>query len=381
MGAVGELRSALAEQAKRSGALVKACNNDESMKLYLVLPMIAALGYDSTDPLEVYPNHEADLVPGEGHAAPFVADFAVLRGGQPVIAVGAARTANDLAAKRAMIGGYYTAWPSVKLACLTNGIKFDFFVDSIVTNVMDDEPFLTLDLDVISAGGVPDDVAETLHFATKSALDPEMMAERAHLQLVRKRLRTAFVEEAQSPTEDFSRLMMQRVGFPNVPREAIDRHYAPLIKSSFEEALVLPVVQRLNVAGSSEGLASGLKLQVGQKVASSERELAVFNAVRRRLAFLVRDEAHFDAIDRIGYKDSVGKITFFLDRDPDGRLFEVIRGVGSVDKFVFPGQLGEIVTPDVRAVDGQLLAVFEARVREADGELFADQEPVRRAAG
>lgn len=380
MDAVGELRAGLTEQAKRSGALSKACNNDESMKLYLVLPMIAALGYDSTDPLEVYPNHEADLPAGVQGAQPFVADFAVLKDGQPVIAVGAARMGHDLAAKKAAIGGYYSAWPSVKLACVTNGIKFDFFVDSIVTNVMDDEPFLTLDLETIAAGGVPDDVAETLHFATKGALDPEMMAERAHLQLVRKRLRTAFVEEAQSPTEDFCRLMMQRVGFPNVPREAIDRHYAPLIKSSFEEALVLPVVQRLNVAGASEGLASGLKLQVGQKVASSERELALFNAVRRRLAFLVQDEPLFAAIDRVGYKDSVGKITFFLDRDPDGRMFEVIRGVGSVDKFVFPGQLGEIVTSDVRAIDAPLKAVFEAQVRASD-DLFSDAEPVRRAAG
>lgn len=380
MGAVGELRAALTEQAKRSGALSKACNNDESMKLYLVLPMIAALGYDSTDPLEVYPNHEADLPAGAQGGAPFVADFAVLKDGQPVIAVGAARAGHDLAAKKAAIGSYFSAWPSVKLACITNGIKFDFFVDSIVTNVMDDEPFLTLDLETIAAGGVPDDVAETLHFATKGALDPEMMAERAHLQLVRKRLRTAFVEEAQSPTEDFCRLMMQRVGFPNVPREAIDRHYASLIKSSFEEALVLPVVQRLNVAGASEGLASGLKLQVGQKVASSERELALFNAVRRRLAFLVQDETLFAAIDRIGYKDSVGRITFFLDRDPDGRMFEVIRGVGSVDKFVFPGQLGEIVTSDVRAIDGPLQAVFEAQVRSLD-DIFGDAEPVRRAAG
>ncbi len=380
MGAVGELRVALTEQAKRSGALSKACNNDESMKLYLVLPMIAALGYDSTDPLEVYPNHEADLPAGVQGAVPYVADFAVLRDGQPVIAVGAARTTSDLAAKKAAIGGYFSAWPSVKLACITNGIKFDFFVDSIVTNAMDEEPFLTLDLETIAAGGVPDDVAETLHFATKGALDPEMMAERAHLQLVRKRLRTAFVEEAQSPTEQFCRLMMQRVGFPNVPREAIDRHYAPLIKSSFEEALVLPVVQRLNVAGASEGLASGLKLQVGQKVASSERELALFNDVRRRLAFLVSDETLFAAIDRIGYRDSVGKITFFLDRDPDGRMFEVIRGVGSVDKFVFPGQLGEFVTSDVRAVDAPLKAVFEALVWATQDEP-GDIEPVRRAAG
>ena len=82
MNAVSELRAGLIAVAKRSIALAKACNNEESTRLYLLLPVIGLLGYDSSDPLEVYPNHETDPIGGEVHRA----DFAILSSGAPVIA-------------------------------------------------------------------------------------------------------------------------------------------------------------------------------------------------------------------------------------------------------------------------------------------------------
>ncbi len=371
MDAVSELRAELADLAKRSVTLMKACNNEESIKLYLVLPMIGVLGYDSSDPLEVYPNHETDLIKDETGSHAYTADFAILAGGPPLIAFGAARTAGDMAEKRDRVAKYFNAWPSAKLGVVTNGILFEFYVDSIEPNTMDAEPFLSLDLQTIAHSSVPDDVAETLVYATKGALDPDMIAERAHLQLVRKRLRTAFVEEAQSPSEDLCRLMMTRIGFGTVRREAIDRHYAQLVKASLEEALVLPVVNRLKAGGTGDGKSSVLKPQVGQKIASAERELAIFNTVRRRLAFLVEDEALYQAIDRIDFKDYVGKLVVYFDRDPKGRLFELIRGADGHDKFIFAEPYGEIVTSSIADTDAALKAAFEARVREIDGAMTA----------
>ena len=147
--AATDLRTALTDLAKRSAIIAKACNNDESVKLYLVLPMLRALGYDSNDPLEVYPNHETDPVSGPGGAKVHTADFAILKAGQPVIAIGAARTPADLTAKRATIATYFNAWPSVKVALLSNGQRFEFFVDSQAPGTMDTEPFLTLDLETM----------------------------------------------------------------------------------------------------------------------------------------------------------------------------------------------------------------------------------------
>jgi hypothetical protein len=376
MNAVSELRGSLLDLARRSVTLVKACNNEESIKLYLVLPMIGLLGYDSTDPLEVYPNHETDADPAG--RPPDKADFAILSSGLPVIAFGVGRTPADLVARREAIARYFAVWPTAKLACITNGLTFEFYVDSVAPGAMDPEPFLTFDLETIAQGGVPDEVVETLVFATKGALDPDMIAERAHLQLVRKRLRTAFVEEVQSPSQAFCQLMMERIGFAGVPSQAIARHYAPIVKAAFEEALVLPVVQRLKAGGTSDGKSSGKPL-LAQKVAAAERELAIFNAVRRRLAYLVSDPSLFDAIDRVDYKDFVGKIVIYFDRDPKGRLFELIRGVDGYDKFIFAEPYGELVTNDLNAIDEPLKAVFELRVREIDGGAAAPSRAARSA--
>ena len=363
MNAVSELRAGLVAVAKRSVALAKACNNEESTRLYLLLPVIGLLGYDSSDPLEVYPNHEADPIGGEVHRA----DFAILSSGAPVIAFASTKCGADLGAKQPSLASYFGAWPSTKLGVLTNGLTFEFFVDATKPGVMDSEPFLTLDLQTIAQSGVSDEVIETLIPASKASFDADMIAELAHMQLVRKRLRTAFIEEAQSPSEEFSRVMMQRVGFAAISSSSIQRHYAPLIKVAFEEALVLPVVQRLRSAspGDAKNNAAAFH-QVGQKIVMAERELAIFNYVRRRLAFLVTDEAAFAAIDRLDYKDYVGKLVVFLDRDPKGRLFDLIRGADGYDKFIFPDPHGEIVTNAIGEIDKALAATFAQRVHEMD---------------
>jgi predicted type IV restriction endonuclease len=357
---VTDLRTAITDLAKRSANIAKACNNDESVKLYLVLPMLRALGYDSTDPLEVYPNHETDPIAGEDGSQVYKADFAILRDGQPVIAIGAARTSADLAAKRSTLATYYNAWPSVKVAMLSNGQLFEFYVDSQVPGVMDGDPFLTLDLETLGEVGPSADAVDTLQHATKADLDPDRIAERAHLGLVKKRLRTAFVEEAQSPSEDLARAMMARVGFPGVRREAIERHYAGLVKAAFEESLVLPVVQKLKAGGMLDGVASGLKLDVNQTLSSAEREIALFNQLRRRLAFLVEDETQYQALDQLICINSIGRIIVALDRDPDGRIVEIVRGSGMTDRYIFPDN--EFVTSTMSDIDAPLKAAFLSRL-------------------
>jgi predicted type IV restriction endonuclease len=356
LAALMDLRATLGEVAKRAQAVVKACNNDESTKLYLVLPVLRALGYDSNDPLEVYPNHETDPIAGSDGNKVYVADFAILRNGDPVIAVGASRQASDLAAKKQSVGMYFSAWPTVKLGVLSNGMMFDFYVDSHEPGVMDDDPFLTLDLATVAGGTVSDDVAETLLYATKPLLDPDRIAERAHLQLVKKRLRSAFVEEAQGPSEDLCRAMMGRVGFPGVRKEAIERHYGALVKSAFEEALVLPVVQKLKSSGVGEGIAGGIKMDVSQSLAAADQDLALVQSLKRRLAYLSATEAQYQAIEHLRVTTYVGKLILHFDQDPaEGRIVEIVRG-GMQNRFVFVD--GDVVTANLADLDAPLKAAF-----------------------
>ena len=74
MNPFNELRAGLCALAKRSVGLMSACGNEESTKLYLALPMLGLLGYDYSNPYEVYPEHMAHFDP----AKPVKADLAIM---------------------------------------------------------------------------------------------------------------------------------------------------------------------------------------------------------------------------------------------------------------------------------------------------------------
>lgn len=359
-----ELRAGLLAVAKRSVSIMTACSNEESTKLYLVLPFLGLLGYDYANPYEVYPEHLADFDPATQNKV----DFAILRDGAPVIAVECKQAGADLFDARGQLRRYFNALPQVKLGILTNGILFEFFVDSASPNLMDDEPFLTIDLETIARAGVTDEVIETLVAATKDYYDPETIAEAAHVQLVKKRLRTVFIDEAKGPSEDFCRFALDRIGVKSVRKTVIDRYYAPMIKTAFEESLVVPVVERLKTQTSGDTWNGPMALhQIGQRIETTERELAIYSYIRRRLAYLAEDEIQFEAIENVRYRDYVGKLTLYYDRERKGRLFDFIEGADGYDKYIFPDPIGEIVTNNVLEIDAALKTVFSARVRELGG--------------
>lgn len=365
-----ELGARLAEIAKRSLRLRTACKNEESTKLYLVLPFMAMLGYDPTDPDEIYPEHCADFdSPNEKKV-----DIAVLRDGRPIIAIECKRVGTDLANERGQLRSYFNALLSAKVGILTNGVIFEFFVDAEEPNIMDEEPFLTVDLETISTAGAVSDVVETLLELTKSRYSPDSIAEIVHIQLVRGRIRTALIAELASPSEEFCRVLLQKVGIRNLRRTAIERNYGPLIKAVFAEALVMPIAARLRCGTDPEPSIASMDvrgapevIEISQRVVTSDRELAVFNYIKRRLAFLVSTEAQFAAIDRVSSKDYVGKFVVFYDKERKGRLFDFIEARDGADKFVFPEPIGEIVTANIREIDEALLITFVSRLKDLAG--------------
>jgi hypothetical protein len=184
--------------AKRSLSIASACTNEESTKLHLILPFIDLLGYNYADPFEVCPEHAADFDTRHSNKV----DFAIVSGGHPVIAVECKQVGASLMAARGQLRAYYSALPTAKLAILTNGIAFEFFVDSEDENLMDEEPFLTLDLEAISlCRDISEEVLEALIPITKPHYNPQSIADLAQIQLIKKRLRGHFVQELSGHRE------------------------------------------------------------------------------------------------------------------------------------------------------------------------------------
>ena len=371
-----ELRSSLLALAKRSVSIMSACNNAESTKLYLALPFLGMLGYDYTNPYEVYPDHIAGNTPD----GPQRIDFAVLKDGEPLVALECRAVSAGLSSQKSKLRDYFDAVTNVKLGILTNGVVYTFFVDSDRPDVMDEEPFLTIDLETIARAGISSDIQDAISRLAKSRYEPVSVAEFAHVELVTRRLRSLFLAEASTPSDAFCRFALEQIGLKNVRKEAIDRYYGPIIKSAYEESLVLPVVHRLQADHGTELGSGPFSLRhMAQHISTSERELAVLGYVRRRLAYLVDNEEHFAAIDKIKAKDYVGRVAVFYGREQKGRLFDFIAGADQADKNIFPEPIGEIITNTIGEIDAALKVTFAQRVRELKN-IATEQAPLSRSA-
>lgn len=384
MTTASELRAAFTALAQRSVSIMGACANEESTRLYLVLPLLTALGYDVSNPYEVYPGH---VVANE--AGRHEVDFALLRSGEPVLAVEVLPCGTGLANGAGRLARYFDACPSVKLALLTDGIVFALFVDSLEAGRMDAEPFLTFDMETIAHAGLPDEVLEPMLAVTKLHFEPAMIAEAAHVMLVKKRLRGVFLAEAKAPSDALCRFALEHAGFATIAQSAIERYYRPLVHAAFEEALVAPVIASLATTGSQPGEATSRAARLDgepgphplkNRVESAEQATQLLAYVRRRLAFLIDSEAQFAGLDEIAKKDYVGRTTYFYARERKGRLFDLVAAGDGVHKYIFPDPIGAIVTGNIRDIDEALKAVYEARVHELGAVALNFHRQQRRSA-
>lgn len=371
-----ELRNALTVVAKRSMSIVKGCSNIESTRLYLALPFLGLLGYDYTNPYEVFPEHRTATFDGRLVKV----DFAVLRDGAPIIGL-ECRIAGSALGDRDNLSAYFRAMPSVKLAIQTNGLLFAFFVASESADAMDPEPFLVIDLESVPTSGISDDAIECLGLLTRHNIANGKLVEAMHMQVVRKRLRKVFVEEAAAPSAAFCRFALERIGVRSPRPEGLERTYGPLVKAALEESLVMPLVQKMrhDYIGSDLPVAppplpkpapalapaAPAPAPAAARLPTVEEDPPILNYVRRRLAYLVKDESLFSAIEHVHAKDYVGRIVLYYDRgERKGRMFDYMAGDDGEDRYIFPEPIGEIRTRAIKDIDQALQTIFLANARE-----------------
>lgn len=359
MSGSGELLSKLTVIAERQPTIRSVCTNEESTKLFLVLPVLSALGYDVTDPTVVQPEYAADFRDGLCDRV----DYAIMRNGEPVIAIECKKVGVDLASNRGQLRAYFTALPSVRLGILTNGLRFEFFVDVDTTNIMDEEPFVTLDMEAAAHRAIPADVLEALTSVTKAGFQPASVSRIAEMRLLSRRLRSAVMQQVREPSLEFCRVILRAAGQDNVHRSRIESLYSSMVRNAFEEAFVIPVMELLRAKQSSPETETPASNSETQRIITTDRELAVYRYVCRRLAFLASDEHQFAAIDHVHYKDYLGKFAVYYRSVNKGRLFDFIEGGNGYDRFIFPEPIGEIVTSTMTEIDEPLRTVFSQRIR------------------
>lgn len=142
---------------------VNAVENEEAVKMSLVVPLLQSLGYDVFNPLEVIPEYVCDIGIKKGERV----DFAVFDGELPTLLIECKNVNQDLDLHINQLFRYYTT-SNARIAILTNGVVYKFFADTERANIMDMTPFFEVDMTQLTDY----DIAQLLKFH-KSYFNPD----------------------------------------------------------------------------------------------------------------------------------------------------------------------------------------------------------------
>ena len=197
---IEEFQQRLIAHAKVAVARAAKVESEASTNASLVQPFLTTLGYDVTNPDEVFPEHHADFSEKYQNKV----DYAILHQGVPVIALESKTVGAPMKDDRGQLRGYFNACPTVKLGILTDGLKYEFYADSDKPNMMDETAFLRLDLAEVAKDGAIDDNTLGGVAAIRSGLfNPENVGAEAKQKLLFESIVGTIKQFKSEPSDDF----------------------------------------------------------------------------------------------------------------------------------------------------------------------------------
>jgi predicted type IV restriction endonuclease len=188
--------------AARIPQQISLIQTEEATKNALIMPFIAALGYDVFDPSEVTPELVADVGIKKGEKV----DYAILKNSKPIILFECkAKDVNLNKEHASQLHRYFHA-TEARFGILTNGIQYKFFTDLEKANMMDSVPFFEIDMLDLKES----DFDEIRKFA-KSYFDLDGILSSASELKYLKEIKKIFLNEYKEPSEKFIRLFSDQI--------------------------------------------------------------------------------------------------------------------------------------------------------------------------
>lgn len=233
MSFVGKIKD-LGQKARE---LKQDISTEEATKTALILPFIAALGYDIFNPLEVIPEYIADVGIKKGEKV----DYCICSNRKPQIIIECKHWTKELSYHNTQLLRYFHVTPA-KFAVLTNGLQYRFYTDLDSPNLMDKKPFLDFDITQITETTI----AEIEKFA-KSQFDLNAILSNAlELKYVTE-LKSIIASELENPSDKFVRFFAKQVYNGTITSNVVSS-ISPLLKKAFTSCINDTISKRLNVA-------------------------------------------------------------------------------------------------------------------------------------
>jgi hypothetical protein len=373
-----EFRNALIAHAQTVVERAVRAQSEAATQQYLVLPFFQLLGYNPLDPDEVIPEAHASFSDKFKNRV----DYSISVDGMPAIAIECKKVGTLSDANRGELKGYFNAVPSVKLGILTDGLQFQLYTDTGLENLMDDHPFVVIDLSEVAREQVDPTALDALSKLRKGVFDPAFVGADARRRIYTAQYADALDRALSRPDERFVRTMMDLANVEGRRTNRMIEEHAPIIREAAEALLDRKILERVGFADRkdlvkmrTEAIPTApepdpvaVPAADGETgVVTTEVELFVLDYVRTRLPFLVAgDEGLFSKLQHIRPIDHKTVFTIFYRQERKGRIFNFRQGRDPQYRFDFLGAGGATIieTDDLGAIDGALLAAFKQRVQE-----------------
>jgi hypothetical protein len=200
---------------------------EEATKNAMVMPFLHVLGYNVFDPTEVIPEYTADIGIKKGEKV----DYAIAFNKEPSILIEVKNARTVLQPKiMSQLLRYFGVTKSI-FAILTNGIQYQFFSDLNEKNIMDINPFLTVDL----VPSIRDsEIAEIRKFH-KNHFDVDKILSSAIELKYTGELKRYLKQQIKEPDEEFLKFFIKKTSFKGIVTKQQFERLSPIVATAFKQ--------------------------------------------------------------------------------------------------------------------------------------------------
>lgn len=290
----------IASHAEHVKKVAHICTTEETTKQALILPLLDILGFSAFDPNKVRAEYQADF---PGAKSGERVDYALFCNGAPVMFIEAKSYTENLSNHCPQLSRYFNATPEVAICAITNGREWRFFTDLTNKNIMDSEPFLTVDVTILNEN----DVAQLYQFR-HDKFQPDALRSLAEESIYLTAFTESITESLKEVDLDFVRYVAGRA---NIQRQFTQRYLESIrhiVKQAVQNTVSSMVVSGLSAPKVQEETApveTGEQEDPTAPIIDPENNKIVTTYAERRLFDLVKsilpDDASIEAKDTESY--------------------------------------------------------------------------------
>lgn len=284
----------------------ESVQTEEATKTAFVMPFLSLLGYDVFNPTEVVPEFTADIGTKQGEKV----DYAIFKDDEVIMLIECKKFGTDLADVHTSQLYRYFSVVHARIAVLTDGALYQFYMDLEEENKMDTKPFLEF-----SMLDIQEPLVNELKQFMKSNFDLDAMLTAASDLKYTKEIKQTMMEQLEAPSEDFVRFFLSHV-YSGIKTQGVVEQFTDIVKRALNQFMNEQINQRLQSAISKqvdeeqavgvEGLDESALEEPESGIVTTEEELEGFYTVKSIVREVV-DSA------RIGHRDTKSYMSVILD--------------------------------------------------------------------